>query len=155
MNQMSVGSVPQSSRKKGSSAVRVKCINCGKSHQGPCKAPRVCFSCQHPGHFKKDCPRLKQLGGATVSVGSAAGSQLARRVHAMTLEVSHALTSAIRGMILNENVFAHTLFNTGATDSFISLDSLILGTMIKIPFDFSAFLSTKTCVTSLCRGSWL
>ena len=38
----------------------------------------------------------------------------------MTLEDVQALTSTIRGMVHIENVSAHTLFDTGATHSFVS-----------------------------------
>ena len=40
----------------------------------------------------------------------------------MTLEEAQASTSFIRGMILVDNISAHTLFNTGATRSFISFE---------------------------------
>ena len=65
---------------------------------------------------------MKQSGEVVVPVGSVAGSQLAEHVHAMTLEDVQASTSAIRGMILIKNVSAHTLFDTGATHSFISFE---------------------------------
>ena len=65
---------------------------------------------------------MKQSGGDAVLVGSTAGSQLVGCVHAMTLEDAQASTSTIRGMIHIENVSAHTLFDTGAIHSFVSLE---------------------------------
>jgi len=42
----------------GSVGENHKCQNCLKYHDGPCKAPQVCFQCRQLGHMRSSCPQL-------------------------------------------------------------------------------------------------
>ena len=61
------------------------CANCGKSHPGPCKAPKVapeerrCWNCQGTGHVRAQCPH------AQATTGTAITSPLVSAFHQITL----------------------------------------------------------------------
>ena len=52
------------------------CANCGKSHPGPCRAPKVfvderkCWNCGESGHVRAKCPKASQNPGAQRPVRS-------------------------------------------------------------------------------------
>ncbi|GJW26920.1 putative reverse transcriptase domain-containing protein [Tanacetum coccineum] len=77
-----------------------------------------CFECGAPGHFKRDCPKLKNKDGGN---GNAQGWVYAvgnaeKRGNASRNPNSNVVT----GMFLLNNRYASILFNIGADRSFIS-----------------------------------
>ncbi|GJU27174.1 putative reverse transcriptase domain-containing protein [Tanacetum coccineum] len=118
-----------------------KCTKCHLYHNGPCTqkfhkcnkvghfantqkgnggAPKGngCFECGAPGHFKRDCPKLKNKDGGN---GNAQGWVYAvgnaeKRGNAS----GNPDANVVMGMFLLNNHYASILFDTGADRSFIS-----------------------------------
>ncbi|GJZ88298.1 putative reverse transcriptase domain-containing protein [Tanacetum coccineum] len=77
-----------------------------------------CFECAAPGHFKRDCPKLKNKDGGN---GSAQGWVYAVRNAKKKGNASRGPDSnVITGKFLLNNRYASILFDTGADRSFIS-----------------------------------
>nr|GEX80069.1 putative reverse transcriptase domain-containing protein [Tanacetum cinerariifolium] len=77
-----------------------------------------CFECGAPGHFKKDCPKLKNKDGGNVNsqgwvyaVGNAEKKRNASR---------DPYSNVVTGTFHLNNHYAYILFNTGVDKSFIS-----------------------------------
>src|SRR5262249_4828987 len=83
------------------------CVHCGKAHGGTeCfRAAGKCYNCGEKGHISKDCtkPRTKPA-----------------RVFAVTAEEAQAADGGTEGTILIDGFHAKVLFDSGATDSFVS-----------------------------------
>ncbi|GJY16682.1 reverse transcriptase domain-containing protein [Tanacetum coccineum] len=77
----------------------------------------TCFECGVQGHFKRDCPKLKNNKNCGNQVGN-------DRAPAKVYVVGHAGTNPdsniVTGMFLLSNRYASILFDTGAYRSFVS-----------------------------------
>ncbi|GJZ23242.1 putative reverse transcriptase domain-containing protein [Tanacetum coccineum] len=94
--------------------------NVANTQKGNGAAPKGngCFKCGAPGHFKRDCPKLKNKDGGN---GNAQGWVYAvgnakKRGNASGNPDANVVT----GMFLLNNHYASILFDTGADRSFIS-----------------------------------
>nr|GEW29658.1 hypothetical protein [Tanacetum cinerariifolium] len=77
-----------------------------------------CFECGAPGHFKRDCPKLKNKDGGKVNVIGwvYAVENVEKRGNASRDPDSNVVT----GTLLLNNCYASILFDTGTDKSFIS-----------------------------------
>ncbi|GKF49321.1 putative reverse transcriptase domain-containing protein [Tanacetum coccineum] len=77
-----------------------------------------CFECGAPGHFKRDCPKLKNKDGGN---GNVQGWVYAvRNAEKRGNALGNPDANVVMGMFLLNNHYASSLFDTGADRSFIS-----------------------------------
>ncbi|GJR17482.1 putative reverse transcriptase domain-containing protein [Tanacetum coccineum] len=92
------------------------CAKCNYHHDNPCQKP-TCFECGVQGHFKRECPKLKNNKNRGNQVGN-------DRAPAKVYVVGHAGTNPdsniMTGTFLLNNRYASILFDTGADRSFMS-----------------------------------
>ncbi|GKC38330.1 putative reverse transcriptase domain-containing protein [Tanacetum coccineum] len=90
------------------------CAKCNYHHDG--QKP-TCFECRVQGHFKRECPKLKNNKNRGNQVGN-------DRAPAKVYVVGHARTNPdsniVTGTFLFNNCYASILFDTSADRSFVS-----------------------------------
>ncbi|GKA18402.1 putative reverse transcriptase domain-containing protein [Tanacetum coccineum] len=94
--------------------------NVANTQKGNGAAPKVngCFECGAPGHFKRDCPKLKNKHGGN---GNAQGWVYAVRNAEKRGNASrNPDANVVMGTFLLNNQYASILFDTGVDRSFIS-----------------------------------
>ncbi|GKA29270.1 putative reverse transcriptase domain-containing protein, partial [Tanacetum coccineum] len=88
----------------------------------------VCYEYGRPGHFRKDCPKLRNQnhGNQTRNrVGNKTGNQTrgneaTAKAYAISRGGTNRDSNVVTGMFLLNNCYASMLFNSGADRSFLS-----------------------------------
>ncbi|GJT51364.1 putative reverse transcriptase domain-containing protein, partial [Tanacetum coccineum] len=92
--------------------------NVAKKGNGEAPKGNGCFECGAPGHFKRDCPKLKNKDGGN---GNAQGWVYAvGNVENRGNASGNTDVNVVTGTFLLNNHYASILFDTGADRSFIS-----------------------------------
>nr|GEW38132.1 hypothetical protein [Tanacetum cinerariifolium] len=92
--------------------------NVTKRNNGENLKGNGCFECGAPGHFKRDCPKLKNKDGGNVNAQAwvyAVRNAKKKRNASRDLD-----SNVVMGTFLLNNRYASILFDTGADRSFIS-----------------------------------
>ncbi|GJX79115.1 putative reverse transcriptase domain-containing protein, partial [Tanacetum coccineum] len=77
----------------------------------------TCFECRAQGHFKRECPKLKNNNNRGNQVG---GGNAPAKVYAVGHAGTNPDSNVVTGTFLLNNRYASVLFDTGADRSFVS-----------------------------------
>ncbi|GJU99451.1 putative reverse transcriptase domain-containing protein [Tanacetum coccineum] len=133
--------------------------NVANNQKGNGAAPKGngCFECGAPGHFKRDCPKLKNKDGGN---GNAQGWVYAvGNVEKRGNASGNPDANVVTGMFLLNNHYASILFDTGADRSFIStaFSSLIniAPTLLENSYDVELADGKVVGINTIIRGCTL
>ncbi|GJU92189.1 putative reverse transcriptase domain-containing protein [Tanacetum coccineum] len=123
--------------------------------QGPNQRVLTCFECGAQGHFRSDCPKLKNG-----NQGNRAGNGNAvARAYAVGTAGTNPNSNVVTGTFLLNNRYALILFDTGADRSFVStaFSSLIgiIPTTLDHGYDVELADGRIIWVNTLIRGCTL
>ncbi|XP_075481092.1 uncharacterized protein LOC142521793 [Primulina tabacum] len=94
------------------------CYTCKQYHTGECyRKIGACFKCGQVGHRIKDCPDNKDKGAGPNKKNE---NKTNARVYTITQEEADDTNEVVAGTILLNEMPAYTLFDCGATHSFVS-----------------------------------
>ena len=102
----------------------VICYNCREQGHVASKCPKpkstICYNCEQPGHLAKDCTQPRRIGqGNQQNAQRAAQPRQQQQGNARVYAIGQQ-NAGVEGTISILNFLAKTLFDTGASNSFIS-----------------------------------
>ncbi|GKA65734.1 putative reverse transcriptase domain-containing protein [Tanacetum coccineum] len=122
-------------------------------NQGTAQRGITCFECGAQGHFKKDCPKWKNLGNQAMN------GNVVARAYAVGTAGTNLNNNVVTGTFLLNNGYASILFDTSADRSFVSnaFSSLIDIIPTALDHDFDVKLADRRIigVNTIIRGCTL
>nr|GFB11140.1 hypothetical protein [Tanacetum cinerariifolium] len=80
----------------------------------------VCYECGRPGHFRKDCPKLKNQNRGNQTRNKTGGNEVTAKAYAIGGGGKNYDSNVVTGTFLLNNCYASMLFDSGADRSFVS-----------------------------------
>nr|GEV25415.1 hypothetical protein [Tanacetum cinerariifolium] len=79
----------------------------------------VCYECGIPGHFKKDCPKLRNQNRGNQTRNKTGGNEVTTKAYAISRGGTNPDSNVVTGTFLLNNCYASMLFDSGADRSFV------------------------------------
>nr|GEW32368.1 hypothetical protein [Tanacetum cinerariifolium] len=79
----------------------------------------VCYECERLGHFRKDCPKLRNQNYGNKTENQTGGNEATTRAYAIDEGGANPNSNVVTGTFLLNNCYAFMLFDSDADKSFV------------------------------------